>query len=1529
MVPIDTTQRAVSGLFIVLVLICTGVMAAHAQELRTQNLLLDDDASSTGTRNTITLRAPLDATLNANYSLRFPDANGLGASALLFVEDYTAPVATTRWLTATAGSVLTTNASNQLVWQSLSSLLAEGEWADGDSIGLSGLIYARQALENGSADTLAITDDGDFGLGTTTPDALLTLQGSGDLFRAKDAGGTLRSVLDDDGQHDWYLGTFTGEVGQARVGTTSGFPSFSLFRPGSTDRFDILNRSLYTGLGYSADGVDTGGVLNIVQGGNIGIGIAAPTAKLHVSATVDPLRAEGIDMDLTLDSVLVLDGQGVFHWIPADSLVAQVIDSTLVDIAWLVEGNSGTTDGTEFVGTTDSVPLNLRVNNARAFRIEPTSSVPNILAGPSSNTVSGGAIGVTISGGSANDVAANYGVIGGGRNNLASGVDATVGGGQRNTASAIDATVAGGEDNVASGDISTVGGGDENSATSYAATVGGGESNTASGNYATLNGGEDNVASAHYSTVGGGWQDTATGYASTIAGGDNNNVSGSRATVGGGQENNASGSRAVVSGGQNNLASDGYTTVSGGFNDSATGYASTVSGGEFNVAAGSRATISGGGENSASANYSFVGGGLDNSIDGVFSAVPGGRGLTLSGEGSFGFLGANNAGTNNMTLSVDDVATFGNTDLWLANNNNSASALFFYEANSTAGAFPVATNYSSFEAQAQGADIRYLLPDTAGITGDVLTVGSVTGTTIALDWASSGGGGNAWLLTGNSGTTAGTDFLGTTDNQAFEIHVNSQRALRIDPRSASPNITAGYSGNTIPTNEDGNVIAGGGASGQINETGTGVDFGVVGGGRDNGILDNADYAVISGGEDNQMESDADWTAIVGGRDNTINSDGDYSTIAGGRGLTLGGSGSFGFLGGNNAGTNGMTVTDDNIAILGNVDLWLGNNNNNATEIRFYEPIGSTGAFPGTFEYTSFEAQAQASDIRYLLPDAAGVAGEFLSIASVSGTTVTLEWDATSGGGGNAWLLTGNSGTSIGTNFLGTTDDEALDIRVNNQRVMRYEPNSVSPHVIGGYSGNTVALSEEGNVIAGGGQSGAINETGFGVDFGVIGGGRGNRIDNSADYTVIVGGEDNILDEESDWAVIGGGRDNQITDTTLYSTLAGGRANAISNNANYGVISGGRDNAINGEYSAIPGGYGFTLSGNRSFGFHANNAAGTQPMTVTADATVLFGNADLWLANNNNDATQLRFYEPESGTGAFPSATQYSSFEARSQSADINYILPDTAGTLGDVLTVGAVAGSTITLDWAAALGGNDAWLLTGNSGTTAGTDFLGTTDNEPFEIHVNSQRALRISPRTASPNILGGYSGNSIVATEDGNVISGGGSSTGINEIGNGVDYGTIGGGRGNQILDNSDYATISGGDDNRIDGNSDNATVVGGDDNVIDASDFSVIGGEDNTITSSTNAVIGGGEDNTINTGEHSVIVGGDNNTVSAELAVVGGGFFNTATADYGWVGGGAYNNATGTYSAVPGGERLTLGANSFGFNNALTTTQTNLSSF
>ena len=58
-----------------------------------------------------------------------------------------------------------------------------------------------------------------------------------------------------------------------------------------------------------------------------------------------------------------------------------------------------------------------------------------------------------------------------------------------------------------------------------------------------------------------------------------------------------------------------------------------------------------------------------------------------------------------------------------------------------------------------------------------------------------------------------------------------------------------------------------------------------------------------------------------------------------------------------------------------------------------------------------------------------------------------------------------------TLVLGTTDNFAVDLRVAGSRVMRYEPNAVSPNVVGGHPTNSVGALFHGETVSGGGYDG--------------------------------------------------------------------------------------------------------------------------------------------------------------------------------------------------------------------------------------------------------------------------------------------------------------------------------------------------------------------------------------------------------------------------------------------------------------------------
>jgi trimeric autotransporter adhesin len=149
--------------------------------------------------------------------------------------------------------------------------------------------------------------------------------------------------------------------------------------------------------------------------------------------------------------------------------------------------------------------------------------------------------------------------------------------------------------------------------------------------------------------------------------------------------------------------------------------------------------------------------------------------------------------------------------------------------------------------------------------------------------------------------------------------------------------------------------------------------------------------------------------------------------------------------------------------------------------------------------------------------------------------------------GNAWRLNGNSNTVSGQ-FLGTTDDQPLDLRVNNTRVVRYRLNTDgtgghtnAPNVLGGSSVNTTVTTDiVGATIAGGGgilASGVAVPNKVTGNFGSISGGDNNTA--SGYGSTVCGGESNTA--SGDGATVSGGGAN--TASGNYSLAAGYRAQA--------------------------------------------------------------------------------------------------------------------------------------------------------------------------------------------------------------------------------------------------------------------------------------------------------------------------------------------------------------------------------------------------
>ncbi|PYI88176.1 MAG: hypothetical protein DME26_04010 [Verrucomicrobia bacterium] len=279
--------------------------------------------------------------------------------------------------------------------------------------------------------------------------------------------------------------------------------------------------------------------------------------------------------------------------------------------AWGLTGNSGTTAGANFLGTTDNRPLEFKVNRTRALRLEPGTNSPNIIGGFAGNRVAAGVQGATVSGGGVdgltNSVTDDFGTVAGGALNQAGRTPdvarttafATVGGGYANLANAFSATIGGGYFNTAAGDLSVVCGGNTNSVTGSSSFVGGGDLNLVAGQNSAVVGGMDHLADAAFAFIGGGDLNTVNDTAGTVAGGGYN-TSSFYGFVGGGYFNDATNDFAAVAGGTANIASGAFAFVGGGSTNTAFGTGATVPGGRFNIALGDLSFAAG---NRARANH--------------------------------------------------------------------------------------------------------------------------------------------------------------------------------------------------------------------------------------------------------------------------------------------------------------------------------------------------------------------------------------------------------------------------------------------------------------------------------------------------------------------------------------------------------------------------------------------------------------------------------------------------------------------------------------------------------------------------------------------------------------------------------------------------------------------------------------------------------------------------------------------------------------------------------------------------------------
>lgn len=254
---------------------------------------------------------------------------------------------------------------------------------------------------------------------------------------------------------------------------------------------------------------------------------------------------------------------------------------------------------------------------------------------------------------------------------------------------------------------------------------------------------------------------------------------------------------------------------------------------------------------------------------------------------------------------------------------------------------------------------------------------------------------------------------------------------------------------------------------------------------------------------------------------------------------------------------------------------------------------------------------------------------------------------------------------------------------------------------------------------------------------------------------------------------------------------------------------------------------------------------------------------------------------------------------------------------------------TVLLDFGSgAFQGENRWLAIEVRCPAGAGSFTALSPRQPLKPtpYALALPGLWTQPNNASPNLIGGYSGNAITSGVEGATIGGGGSSFAKNSV---TDiYGTVGGGANNRAGNNSGsnwdtgYSTVGGGDSNTAGG--EYATVGGGSTNTASALDSTVAGGSHNE-ASAPRAAVGGGWGNKAS-GDFAFVGGGHNNTANGKWATIAGGgptdvndpdTANFAVDDYSTIGGGSENLAgtkdgdptDAVYATIAGGEHNTAG--------------------
>ena len=309
-------------------------------------------------------------------------------------------------------------------------------------------------------------------------------------------------------------------------------------------------------------------------------------------------------------------------------------------------------------------------------------------------------------------------------------------------------------------------------------------------------------------------------------------------------------------------------------------------------------------------------------------------------------------------------------------------------------------------------------------------------------WISTGGGNSAnyWNIAGNSGTIAGTHFLGTTDNQDLIFkRGNVSAGWLSDTSSGNTSLGTNSFPNTNGAGIHNTAIGTYALSGNKSAENVGVGYnslgalttGLGGAGQNTAVGTNA-LARSNGFSNTGVGYQAGLTnsGISTGSFNTyLGNNAGYNVQGAGSNNTYIGSGS-GSGGGSSALTgSGNTAIGNNAAI----PVFTGSNQLSIANAIFGLGLTGTVAAPAGNIGIGTSAPGNTLEVKSATAGTSGLRLTNLVNAAVLSTNASGDLVAASSDPANGlyWGLSGNSGTTPGTNFIGTTDNNDVVFKRNN------------------------------------------------------------------------------------------------------------------------------------------------------------------------------------------------------------------------------------------------------------------------------------------------------------------------------------------------------------------------------------------------------------------------------------------------------------------------------------------------------------------